>query len=85
MPRFHFNVYDGITARDHDGTELSDHEAARAMALTVAGELMKDEGRRTSLGNEWRLGVTDATSLVLYRIDFSIAESSAVPRSPFEA
>ncbi|GEO98621.1 hypothetical protein GCM10007887_21530 [Methylobacterium haplocladii] len=50
------------------------------MALTVAGELMKDEGRRTSLGNEWRLEVTDATSLVLYRIDFSIAESAAVPR-----
>lgn len=80
MPRFHFNVYDGYTARDAEGTELTDHEAARTMAIRMAGELMVDEGRRTKLGNEWRLEVTDDTHLVLYRIDFSIAESSAVPR-----
>jgi len=82
MPRFHFNVYDGYTACDRDGTELDDHEAARTMAIRLAGELMMDEGRRTRLGNEWRLEVTDATSLVLYRIDFSIAESSAIARRP---
>lgn len=80
MPRFHFNIYDGYTARDEAGTELEDHEAARTMAIRLAGELMVDEGRRTKLGDEWRLEVTDHTSLVLYRIDFSIAESSAVAK-----
>ncbi|MCE4226563.1 hypothetical protein HCU64_22735 [Methylobacterium sp. C25] len=80
MPRFHFHIYDGFTARDPNGTELPDYAAARRMALRVAGELISEEGREVKLGEEWRLEVTDDADLVLFRIDFNITEAPAVPK-----
>ncbi|GLS45547.1 hypothetical protein GCM10007884_35380 [Methylobacterium brachythecii] len=80
VPRFHFHIYDGFTARDPNGTELPDYDAARRTALRMAGELLKEEGREVKLGEEWRLEVTDDADLVLFRIDFNITEAPAVPK-----
>ncbi|WP_425488773.1 DUF6894 family protein [Methylobacterium brachythecii] len=48
-PRFHFHIYDGLTARDPNGTELPDYAAARRMALRVGGELISGDGREVKL------------------------------------
>lgn len=88
MPRFHFNVFDGISAIDHDGQELPGWEAARLEAIRVSGEIIKNEAQRVALGEDWRMEVTDANGLVLFRLDFSVMASPAMgqsrPRQPNE-
>ena len=78
MPRYHFNVYDGRNDVDVDGHELPDIQAARAEALQLAGEIIRDDAQRAGLGREWRIEVTDDTGLLLFRMDFVVAESPAV-------
>ncbi|WP_336487793.1 DUF6894 family protein [Methylobacterium nigriterrae] len=48
MPRFHFNVYDGVRLPDAEGTDLPDWQAARLEAIRKAGEILKEETRTTS-------------------------------------
>lgn len=40
MPRFYFNVYDDVLARDDEGMELKDVQAARGEARCGAAELI---------------------------------------------
>ena len=79
MPRFHFNVYDGVSDIDKEGVELPDWEAARAEAVRVAGQIIKDGAKRIALGEDWRLEVTDHKGLILFRMDFNIMETAATP------
>lgn len=78
MPRFHFNVYDGISEPDRKGTDLPDWEEARTQAIRLAGSILKDDTRRFAFGETWRMEVTDETGLVLFRLDFSVVESPAM-------
>ena len=78
MPRFHFNVYDGIQLLDEQGIELPDTNFARREAIRYAGTLLEDGAAKDSLGDEWRLEVTDDSGLVLFRLDFNVTESPAV-------
>jgi uncharacterized protein DUF6894 len=61
VPRYYFNVKDGKVILDAEGTELHDLEAARKMAVTVAGETLRD-GAGESLwnGSPWEMWVTEA-------------------------
>ena len=77
LPRFHFNVFDGITSIDQDGTELPDIHSARQEALILAGAMIEDSAKRNELGEDWRLEVTDDAGLLLFRLDFTMAESAA--------
>ena len=77
MPRFHFNVYDGVAAIDAEGTELADWGDARLEAIRLSGEILKDNAKRIALGEDWRMEVTDATGLVLFRLDFIVMASAA--------
>ena len=77
MPRYHFNVYDGVTMLDPDGVELTSWEAARLEAIRHCGEIFKDDPKRIALGEDWRMEVTDDTGLVLFRLDFSVMETAA--------
>lgn len=81
MPRYHFNVYDEHVSLDTDGTVLSDLQAARFEALQLAGEIIRDAAMRAELGEEWRLEVTDDTRLVLFRMDFVVADAPAAVRA----
>lgn len=78
MPRYHFNVHDGVSSLDHDGTELPDWKAARLEAVRLAGEILKDEAERVVLGEDWRIEVSDDTGLVLFHMAFVITEPSAI-------
>ena len=77
MPRYHFHVYDGSALKDPKGSDLPDLQAARTEALKRAGAIIGDAGERADLGEEWRLDVTDDTGLMLFRMDFVVAESPA--------
>lgn len=44
MPRYFFNVHDGRSAPDREGTELPDTEIARAQAVRLSGEILPDAG-----------------------------------------
>lgn len=77
MPRFHFDVYDGISLPDPQGRELEDWQAARMEAIRYAGEILKDDARRVMLGQGWHMNVTDEAGLILFRLDFNVMETAA--------
>lgn len=80
MPRYHFNVYDGVRLRDDEGTELPDWQAARLEAIRRAGDILKDDAQRIAVGEDWRIEVTDSTGLILFQMAFLMVESPAVLR-----
>ena len=80
MPRFHFNVYDGVINLDQNGIELAGWIEARVEAIRRAGVILADDAKRIAVGEDWRLEVTDDTGLILFRLDFSVMESSAIKR-----
>lgn len=81
VPRYHFNVYDGVAIPDEDGQEFEGREEARQEAVRYAGEIIKDQSRRYAVREEWRMEVTDERGLVLFRLDFSVLEASSLPEA----
>lgn len=77
MPRFHFNVHDGVTALDRDGAELADWGDARLEAVRLSGAILETDARRIAVGEDWRMEVTDETGLALLRLDFTVMASAA--------
>ena len=80
MPRYFFDVHDGVSQIDQDGTELAGIVSARSEALVQAGEVIRDAGRRADLGEECCIEVRDDTGLILFRMDFVLAETAATGR-----
>jgi hypothetical protein len=71
MPRYFFHIRDGDEIIDTTGTILKDTEEARAHAIIVAGELLKDAGLKFWGGTEWHLWVTDEDRTTVCRLKFS--------------
>jgi len=80
VPRYHFNVYDGVTLLDKKGVELPDTMFARREAIRYAGVLLEEGARLESLGSEWRMEVTDGSDLILFRLDFFVTPSPVMRR-----
>ena len=78
MPRFHFNVFDGVTYIDKEGSEFPNWEEARLEAISVAGAFIKDQSKRVALGEDWHMEVTDEVGLILFRLDFHVVEAPAI-------
>jgi hypothetical protein len=83
MPRFYFNVLDGIDLPDDEGYELPDLKAARIEATKVAGEMLRDgPPEKFWNGEAWQLTVTDgptakARVLVLLKVTAAVALEDA--------
>jgi len=73
VPRYFFNVHDGRSEIDTEGTELTSHDAAQLTGVQLAGEILKDEARRRKLGGTWRLEVLEEAGVLVCRIDVSIS------------
>lgn len=71
MPRFHLNAYDGVALPDSTGRDLADLDEARAEAVRLAGELMRDGATDRRLGDNWRIEVADDTGRSLFWLDLS--------------
>ena len=80
MPRFHFNIHDGVSLIDTEGTELPDWQAARLEAIRRAGEVLQNDAQRVAIGEDWRIEVTDHTGLILFQMAFLMIESPVMRR-----
>lgn len=78
MPRYFFDIYDGVSMLDDTGTELADRQQARIQAIEFAGEVIRDEAKHIALGEDWRIEVTDERKLVLFRFEFITLEAPAL-------
>ena len=78
MPRFHFNIHDGVNLPDPVGTELRGWKEARFEAVRLAGAILRDVANRLSLEEDWRMEVTDDSGLILFQIVFSVLPSASV-------
>ncbi|CAO4195666.1 hypothetical protein MEX01_07240 [Methylorubrum extorquens] len=77
MPRYFFNVHDGLGIVDDDGVECVDLEAALRAAVHYAGSLLKESGHRLTLGDTWSLEVIEEATSSAFRIDLQIRPSLA--------
>jgi hypothetical protein len=61
MPRFYFNVRDGarLSHTDNVGEELADAGVAWTLAVTYAGEVLRDFHGKLQPETDWRLEVTN--------------------------
>jgi hypothetical protein len=59
MPRYYFHVRDGETSIDNEGTTFTSSVAAKAQALILMGEILRDEGRNHWTEESWYLHVMD--------------------------
>ncbi|GJE30507.1 DUF6894 family protein [Methylobacterium oxalidis] len=80
MPRYHLNVYDGVSRPDAEGVDLPDWQAARVEAIRRAGEFLKEDAQRVALGEDWRIEVTDHTGLILFQMTFLVVEAPVMLR-----
>ena len=78
MPRYFFNIFDGRSTPDTEGTELSDWQAARREAIRLAGHVLRDDADRLISDEEWRMEVTDTAGLTLFQFEFCFTEAPAV-------
>ena len=74
MPRYFFNVYDGHSKLDTNGTELPEIYTAQSEAIRRSGEILRELGGKFWNGTEWKLEVTDANGTVLFVLNFSANE-----------
>lgn len=81
MPRFHFNVHDGISLPDKEGSDHADIPAARRQAIRLAGDLLRDQGEIFWNGQEWEVEVTNEHGLILFGILFVATEAPVLQNS----
>ena len=74
MPRYFFNIIDGYSLVDEEGTELPDIYAAQAMAIRTSGEVLRDMGAKFWNDTEWKLEVLDEHGEILFVLHFSAEE-----------
>ena len=82
MPRYFFNVHDGTSLVDEDGTDLPDIYAAQSQAIRTSGEILRDLGARFWDGVEWRVEVADERGAILFVLRFSAEERPEIPDEP---
>ena len=80
MPRYFFNIDDGQSVRDSDGTELKDLATAKCEGVKLAGRLICDDASRFWDRREWGLTVTDSAGLILFSLAFLGTEAPAAAR-----
>jgi hypothetical protein len=61
VPRFFFHLYDDIIARDDEGIDLADLEAARRAAISSARAMICDQVAKGHINLGHRLEVEDET------------------------
>jgi hypothetical protein len=81
MPRYFFNVIDGRSIIDNQGSELAGLKEARVEAIQLAGAILRDEGDKFWNGEEWHMNVTDASGLSVLKLHFSADDQGIAPEN----
>ena len=71
MPRFFFNVRDGITLSDDTGLELASLKDAQVLAVRRAATLLQ-ENEVFWQGEEWAMDVMDEAGRKQFTLSFSV-------------
>jgi hypothetical protein len=79
MPRYFFNVIDGRSIIDNQGSELAGLKEARVEAIQLAGAILRDEGDTFWNGEEWHMNVTDASGQSVLKLHFSADDQGIAP------
>ena len=82
MPRYFFNVYDGLSVLDQDGTVLPDIYSAQGQAIRTSGEILRDMGESFWDGTEWRMEVANERGEILFVLKFSAEERPTATDMP---
>ena len=84
MPRYHFNLHNGLgPLADEEGRELSDLGAARAEGLKCARAMIAEDILGGRLDLTGRIEVTDDAGSLLLTITFAEAVET-IPETPAE-
>lgn len=78
MPRYFFNIHDGVDIADPVGTEYPSWKEAYAEAIRLVGQVLKDDAAHIALGESWHLEVTNEQGAVLFRLDFKSTKGPAL-------
>ena len=81
MPRYHFNIRNGIERPDKEGTALPSLEAARRVALDRIRAVMDIEGGGALSDGDGQVQVTNEVGLVLFTLILSMIAAPATTRS----
>jgi hypothetical protein len=68
LPRYFFNVHDGMCYPDEDGVELRDRAAAKSTALWHIGDLAKLYEDGIVRGQSLNIDVTDEEQTLLFTL-----------------
>lgn len=77
MPKYHFNVHDGVSIPDIEGHEMTSLQAAQEAAIQLSGHLIRELGPDFWEGEEWKMEVTDDRGLILFQLMFVATSSPA--------
>jgi hypothetical protein len=75
MPRYFFHIIDGKEFLDDTGTELAGPDEARAEAIVVSGEMLRDLGGRFWGNGQWQVRVEDEAGEKVCALTFSADRS----------
>jgi hypothetical protein len=75
LPRYFFHVIDGHETLDTVGTVLAGEAEARAEAIVVSGEMLRDLGGKFWNTGEWQVRVEDKAGNRVCALTFSAARS----------
>jgi hypothetical protein len=75
MPRYFFNVTDGKSYPDTEGTELPDLDAARGEAFRTLGDILKNKD--TWQSGEWQIDIADVDGQGLLKLMLNLREIPA--------
>lgn len=80
MPRYRFNVHDGLgLVEDEEGCELPDVDAARREAVKGARSLIAEDVLHGRLDLAGRVDVLDVDGRQLFSVSFAEAAGGAAP------
>ncbi len=75
MPRYHFNVLDGVVEYDETGTEMARIADAKRGARRYAGRVLADSALIAKPDNEWRIELTDHRGLILFCLGVTMLDA----------
>jgi len=73
VPRYFFNVYDDVIARDEEGVELPNESAARIQALIGARDIIAEQVKHGYFVRSHWIDVADGQGKVLFSVTFEDA------------
>lgn len=79
MPRFYFHLFNQISARDHEGRDVSDLQSARIRAVDDIRSIISEDARSGQLDLRGRIEIADEDGQTVDTVSFIEAFVVALP------